>query len=288
MSKAPFIPAWLDDAGLSAAEMRTYIHLCRSADNNTGIAWPSYARMTSITGLGKSTVRRCIESLEKKGMIRSMGKPFGGSCRYRIATIVPPEGQLCVSNSSTTGTNDGQSIVPPQDRNSPLDGTSIVPPEGQEGSPSKVPQVRVSNNSPSKRKSRDQELSDDQTKFANWFKDTLPKDQQDHLPANWLRVFGKAHDELVRLDKRSPDEIRAICQWARTDSFWTNHFRSPAKLRKRDPQGTLYYDVFAERMKAEASRKDGTHHGNQTSANKPAPKTLDLSRRIYSQPTTLS
>jgi hypothetical protein len=146
MMPKPFIPAWLDDAGLSPAEMRVFVHLLRSADNKTGVAWPSYRRMTEITGLGKSTVRRSIESLEKPhGLIQKIGKPFAGSCRYRVLPIVPPQGQMEDFNSSTTGTIETTPIVPPQTRNSSTTGTPIVPPEGQEGSPKKDIQRRVSN-----------------------------------------------------------------------------------------------------------------------------------------------
>lgn len=136
----PFIPAWLDDIGLSPATFRVFGHLCRSADNSTGIAWPSYARMIEITGCGKSTVRRSIDELEKLKLIQKAGKPFGGSCRYRVLPIVPPQGQKEDPNSSTTGTIEPPPIVPPQDCNSPSSETSIVPPEGQEGNP-----IRFSN-----------------------------------------------------------------------------------------------------------------------------------------------
>lgn len=146
--RVPFIPAWLDDAGLSAATFRVYCHLARSADNFTGIAWPSYERMTAICGLGKSTVRRCLEELEGRKMIAKAGKPFGGSCRYRVLPIVPPQGQMQDSNSSTTDPIEAAPIVPPQNCNSPSDGTSIVPPQGHEGSPKKVLQLRESKDIP--------------------------------------------------------------------------------------------------------------------------------------------
>ena len=45
MNGCPYIPAWLDDAGLPLAEFRIYCDLCRRADNTTGEAWPSYDAM---------------------------------------------------------------------------------------------------------------------------------------------------------------------------------------------------------------------------------------------------
>lgn len=139
----PFIPSWLDEEGLSPAEMRVFVHLLRSADKD-GVAWPSYARMTAISGLGKSTVRRAIEELKRRELILAVGKPFAGSCRYKVLPIVPPEGQMEDSNSSTGGTIEAPPIVPPQNRNSSTSIPPIVPPEGQEGNPLKGIHLRES------------------------------------------------------------------------------------------------------------------------------------------------
>jgi hypothetical protein len=240
MKQKPFIPSWLDEAGLSATEMRVFIHLCRCADNQTGIAWPSYRRMTEITGLSKNTIRRAIERLEAPlKLIAKTGKPFAGSCRYRVLPIVPPEGQMDDSNSPTTGTNGSAPIVPPVTHNSPSHGTSIVPPEGQEGNPLKVIQRRLSN----------RENSPEGIQFAVWFKSSLPIEEQERMTKNWLNTFCETFDKLVRIDKRTPEQIREVSRWGRTDHFWQTNFKSPVKLRQRDKAGTLYFDVFSGRMK---------------------------------------
>jgi len=138
----PFIPSWLDESKLTAAEMRVFIHLLRSADNASGIAWPSYARMIEITGLSKSTIRRAINELKRRDLISIIGKPFAGSCRYTVLPIVPPEGQKQPLNSSTREPIESPPIVPPVTHNSPSSEPPIVPPEGQEGNPIKVIQLR--------------------------------------------------------------------------------------------------------------------------------------------------
>jgi hypothetical protein len=102
--------------------------------------------MIEITRLSKSTIRRCIETLEADHkLIRKVGKPFGGSCRYRLTAIVPPEGQKAASNSATRAPIEAAPIVPPANRNSSTRGTPIVPPEGQEGYLLKGIHLRVSN-----------------------------------------------------------------------------------------------------------------------------------------------
>jgi predicted transcriptional regulator len=134
----PFIPAWLDDAGLSPAEFRVLCHLIRRADNKTGIAWPSYASMTESLAMSKSTINRSIASLEKRGLLAKTGKPFGGSCRYRVLPIVSPEGRLKdAANSVTREPIGSPPIVSPENHNSPSNDTPIVSPEGKEGIPIK-------------------------------------------------------------------------------------------------------------------------------------------------------
>ena len=87
--------------------------------------------------------------------------------------------------------------------------------------------------------------SSEGTTFAHWFRDTLP--EKTNMPDRWEKSFAQTYDDLVRLDGRNPDEIRRVCQWARTDSFWASNFQSPAKLRKRNKDGIQYYDVFLEK-----------------------------------------
>ena len=81
--------------------------------------------------------------------------------------------------------------------------------------------------------------------FAHWFRDTLS--EKTNMPDRWEKSFAQTYDDLVRLDGRNDAEIRRVCQWARTDSFWASNFQSPSKLRKRNNDGIQYYDVFLEK-----------------------------------------
>jgi hypothetical protein len=91
------------------------------------------------------------------------------------------------------------------------------------------------------------EVSTEGIKFALWFKSTLPESVR--LKSDWQESFAKAHDDIVRLDKRTSEEIRQVCEWARTDQFWQSQFMSPAKLRKRNGDGITYFDFFIQQMK---------------------------------------
>jgi hypothetical protein len=104
--------------------------------------------------------------------------------------------------------------------------------------------------------------------FADWFKSTLPANT--NLGPNWRNSFAETFDELVRLDKRDPEEIRRVSAWARSDSFWQSAFMSPAKLRKRNKDGIQTFDFLVAKMKT--STTTGTTNG----------KTLNLGRRGHS------
>lgn len=57
-----------------------------------------------------------------------------------------------------------------------------------------------------------------------------PKDIQ-----TWCRVFG----DIIRLDKRDPEEIRKLIQWSQQHPFWFKNILSPSKLRKQYDRLTL-------------------------------------------------
>jgi hypothetical protein len=102
--------------------------------------------MIEITRLSKSTIRRCIKTLETDHeLIRKIRKRFGESCRYQLAPIVPPEGQKTASNSSTRAPIEAAPIVPPANRNSATRAPSMVSPEHHKGNPIKAIHSRLSN-----------------------------------------------------------------------------------------------------------------------------------------------
>ena len=137
MKNLPFIPAWLDDAGLSQAEFRVYCHLCRRADNKKGIAWPRADSIARDCIMCKDTVWKVLRSLESKGLIRRLGKPFGKANRYRI--LSPPIGgnEGPVEQAPIGGNQAPQSAE--------MRGHQSAEMDGWEGSPMKVHQGRVSN-----------------------------------------------------------------------------------------------------------------------------------------------
>lgn len=246
----PFIPSWLDDYGLPIVQFRIYCHLCRRADNKSGVAWTAGDTMAKICQTSARTVWRSVAELERQGFIRRMGKKFGAANNYLVLVpIGANQAPIAPANCATTSPIGEPSTVPPEHQldNSQLchqsttnrcsHVTSTVPPEHQKGNPKKVIHRRVSNTA-----------SPEAIQFAVWFKSSIP--EAVNLAKNWQQSFAKAFDDLVRLDKRQPEEIRRVCQWARKDSFWSGNFMSPVKLRKRNGDEITYYDVFLSRMQS--------------------------------------
>lgn len=82
-------------------------------------------------------------------------------------------------------------------------------------------------------------------KFADWFRTTLSADV--NLATGWREKWAVCFDAMIRLDARTPEQIAAVCAWARAHHFWRGAFLSPLKLRERRA-GTTYFDRFAEAM----------------------------------------
>ena len=81
----PFIPSWLNQAGLSQAEFRVYCCLCSRADSVTRIAYPSAESIAKDCQMAKNTVWKAIKSLESnRRLIERIGKKFGSSTRYKV------------------------------------------------------------------------------------------------------------------------------------------------------------------------------------------------------------
>ncbi len=88
--------------------------------------------------------------------------------------------------------------------------------------------------------------------FADWFKSLLPETVS--LPMNWKNRFAKDYDDMVRIDKRKPEQIRFLCEWARTNSFWQSKLMSPDYLRKRNG-GIMNFDKLAAQASPTSSVK---------------------------------
>lgn len=107
----------------------------------------------------------------------------------------------------------------------------------------------------SKDSSSREEIEQESVKFADWFKKLLA-DTGDHreIRDTDLKEWANCYGLMVRRDNRTKREITEVCKWARSDPFWSMQIRSPRKLRKRDDDGVMYYDVLLGRMTTTAAK----------------------------------
>ena len=89
--------------------------------------------------------------------------------------------------------------------------------------------------------------------FAEAFRATLPGNVS--LPTAWREGWARFYDDMLRIDKRNPQEADRVWRWARADDFWAPRFPSPLKLRKRNHDGVAYYDAFAAAMNGSRPRR---------------------------------
>lgn len=93
------------------------------------------------------------------------------------------------------------------------------------------------------------EPSAEALKFVAWFlkllKDTDAPEVKitDATERRWAQTY----DLMIGRDKRTKEQVVAVCKWARNDPFWQNNFFSPSKLRhKKD--GVMWFDMFLARV----------------------------------------
>lgn len=116
--RRPFIPIWLDAAKLPPVDFRILCNLWRRYNPRRQQCNPSVETIAADCGLNYKTVSKAVQRLKVSGLIKPLGKPFGGSNRY--LPIVPPNGTVEVAP-----------IVPPNGTPIvPRDGMPIVPPNG--------------------------------------------------------------------------------------------------------------------------------------------------------------
>src|SRR5215813_14288136 len=76
----------LEDQPISALERWVLVCLCKYIAAGTISCFPGRAELKQTTGLGEATVRRCIKKLEKKRVLRVIGRRIPGS-KVRLKNI---------------------------------------------------------------------------------------------------------------------------------------------------------------------------------------------------------
>ncbi len=238
-----FIHSDLDDMGLTMAEFRAFAHLSRRA--GTGEAFPGIDSIASVCRMSKQTAIDAVRGLECRRMINCT-RVSGKSNRYTI------------NNDPDIWVNPQSSPNERTVKSTPKEGTgeskrenATGPNERTKGDPSK--EIHQGDPSPEVLEvDSKSDPSPEGFKFADWFKTLIPEDTR--LATGYRKQWAIIYDCMLRIDKRTKEQVKEVCVWARSDSFWKPNFLSPAKLRNRNKDKIMYFDVFAARMKAPVRR----------------------------------
>lgn len=93
------LPKAIFNLNLSTGEIVVYAFLMYCEDRKTFKCHPSYATIGKATGMSKNTVKKYVDSLERKGFIRTEptkiktkdGRMHNGSLLYTLQPIKPIE-----------------------------------------------------------------------------------------------------------------------------------------------------------------------------------------------------
>ncbi len=93
------LPKCIFRLGLESGEILVYTYLMYCEDRNTFQCHPSYTTIGDAVGMTVNTVRKYVESLERKGLIYTErttvrtkdGRAHNGSLRYTLQPIKPIE-----------------------------------------------------------------------------------------------------------------------------------------------------------------------------------------------------
>ena len=78
----------------------------------------------------------------------------------------------------------------------------------------------------------------------------LEYDPEARVPKSF-KTWAKSIDRMMRIDKRTPEQILWLFRWAQNDEFWNPNIRSPDKLRKQ-------WDKLLFKAKQERKPKKGS------------------------------
>jgi len=94
--------------------------------------------------------------------------------------------------------------------------------------PREVKQSKVK----SKKSKENYSANSDELVLSQFLLNLILERKPDYKKPN-LQTWAKHIDQMIRLDARKPDRIRAVIEWCQQDDFWQNNILSTAKLRKQ-------------------------------------------------------
>jgi hypothetical protein len=223
------LPEWILSKDISHAAIRLFCVLNRWLGENDYV-WPSRKTIAERMGCSVNTVDRAIDELEKIGAI---------SVEHRSDSNGAPTSSLFYLWPATFGgTPMGGETLPGWGDRTPMGGETVPPKQVYNRDTIKRETIKENSSTPTPPGSEKwtDEVKELTSLLCHWNVENGYK-AFTLGPKQWADM-----DKLLRIDKRSPDEVRSIIEWCQKDAFWNGNIRSTLKLRKQ-------FDTLVGRMR---------------------------------------
>ena len=217
-------------AGMGAYEFVTYCALIAHAEVDTGRAYPSVATIASYFGIGERRVRHAVAWLEEHGWV-TVDRIQGLSSRYRVLPPPTPAPHAGVRQSTHA-----QDAGPPRHhmQGTPACGADELEPENE--------------NQRTRTTSMSDAFGADVERLCVLLAELIEANgcKRPNVTEGWR----KACDRMLRIDKRTPEQVENAIRWCQADPFWRANVLSMPKLREK-------YDQLRLAAKRPASNGNG-------------------------------
>lgn len=232
---------WLSKE-LTLQEKVFFVEIC-SLDNQNG-CFATNEYFSDFFGISKTRVSRVINSLVKKGFLKSKIIYEEGSkqIKHRVLSestrpygtkVQDPIVGKCIDNNTVNNTINNKENT--KDFLDPRQTSIIEQIKDSERESKKVPQKKVN-------------FSED---VENCFLACLRSFSEDLHPSTPKSIFNwkEAIEKCNRIDGVPFDTIVFVVTEIRKDSFWSKNFLSLPKIRRKNSDQVSYFTVFKENIK---------------------------------------
>ncbi len=218
------VPEWVIDADISHGALRLYALIGRYT-NAENAAWPSRGTLGKRLRASKDSVDRWVKELVAIGALEvehrkdqtKDGKVTNRSNIYTLRHLMPGVAAPVRPPSSAHATTPSRAHAAQNENQRELEERNVLTPEMEEA-----------------------------RELCQYLKDGL------EIEATVSKAWIVEMERLVRIDGRTPEQVRNCVDWLAHNDFWSMNCRSPQKVRKH-----------WERLRLEAQSEGQTKNGKR-------------------------
>lgn len=191
--------------------------------------WISGSQLEAATGIMRHHCHRAVGSLVEKYVLTRDGKSIG--INKHVDEWTCEDRRKIVPNEVVPAEVVPIQVVPTEVLNSTYTGTKIVPPEvhTKEKKETITKEIYVEGQKNEEKPNSEEAtiLSEGLLKFILHNNGKFKHDTK--TPVRWAEEI----DRMMRIDKRTFEEVKIVIRYAQTDPFWKTNILSAKKLREK-------------------------------------------------------